>query len=408
MKLLAVELCAFRNAEAVLVEPHPRFNVLAGDNGQGKTNFLEAVYLVGTLRSFRAGRLEELVRFGAPSARVSARVERDGSFGSVVRRYDVEVWSEPARKLARVDGKAVRASADYFGGFNVVLFVPDDLRLPRGSPSARRRFLDRAVWNVEPGFLQEAQDYERILKSRNAVLRPDARAPRASGGGSVSPAQVEELLAVYDEQLAAAGAIIAARRRRYLGELAPRLAAAFERISRSGLAVEARYESDLDEPDPTPGQVAGQKPGQTAGQTAGALLAALKRSRARDRALGYTTAGPHTDDITFLLDGKPARLYASQGQLRALVLALKVAEIAHLGDALGDAPVLLLDDVSSELDPARNRFLFEFLGEVSGQVFITTTDPRHVLLAGAERRDFQVRGGRIELANPPPGEAASR
>ena len=374
MQLLAVELAGFRNVEAAFVEPHPRFNVLAGENGQGKTNFLEAVYLVGTLRSFRAGRLEELVRFGAGSARASARVERKG----LERRYDVEVAIEPSRKLARVDGKAVRAAAEYFGGFNVVLFSPEDLRLPRGSPSARRRFLDRAVWNVEPAFLKEAQTYERVLKSRNALLK-DETGPRNFA-----------LLDVYDEQLAIAGAVIAARRRRYLDEVGPRVAAAFERISRSGLACTARYESAL---------TAFSSPGTFAIEPlVDELRALIRRTRPRDLAAGYTTAGPHTDDLELDLDGRPSRLYASQGQLRALVLALKIAEIQHLAEASGDAPVLLLDDVSSELDPSRNAFLFEFLREASGQVFITTTDPRFVLLDGdaGERRDFRVHQGMIE------------
>ena len=385
MKLLAVELASFRNVEAALVEPHARFNVLAGDNGQGKTNFLEAVYLLGTLRSFRAGKLEELVRFGSPSARASARVAR----AELERRYDVEVWAEPPRKQARVDGKLVRAAADYFGGFNVVLFVPDDLRLPRGSPSARRRFLDRAVWNVEPAYLKDAQAYERILKSRNALLREGA--PRA---------HTEELLAVYDQQLAAAAAAITLRRRRYLDDLAGRFAAAFERITRSGLPVEARYQSAV-EPAPGPAEEGvAPRPPPSAEEVEQATLAALRASRPRDRALGYTTAGPHADDVAFFLAGRPARLYASQGQLRAIVLALKVAEIGHLGAVLGEPPVLLLDDVSSELDPARNRFLFEFLAEVGGQVFITTTDAGHVPLA-AERRDFRVAAGRIAAASSP-------
>ena len=373
MQLLAVELADFRNIATALISPHPRFNVLAGDNGQGKTNLLEAIYLVGTLRSFRATRLDELVGFGATSARASARVARRG----LERRYDVELAvdptqpGKPAKKSARVDGKAVRAAADYFGGFNVVLFAPDDLRLPRGSPSARRRFLDRAVWNVEPAFLKEAQVYEKVLRSRNALLR--------DGAPSSGPGRLETMLEVYDEQLAAAGALLVERRRRYVRALAPRVAAAYERITRSGLVVDTRYDACL---------------AAEGADLAGAMLEALRASRRRDQQSGHTTFGPHGDDLELTLDGRPARLYASQGQLRALVLALKVAEIQHLAAALDDAPILLLDDVSSELDPARNAFLFEFLAEASGQVFITTTDRAHVRLT-ADRADFRVAGGTI-------------
>ena len=385
MQLLAVELLDFRNIPRALVEPHPRFNVFAGDNGQGKTNLLEAIYLVGTLRSFRASRLDELVRFGAASARAAARISRRG----LERRYDVEVGAaeagRAAKKLARVDGKPVRAAADYFGGFNVVLFCPDDLRLPRGAPAARRRFLDRAVWNVEPGFLKEAQTYERVLKSRNALLR----------NGTATPA----LLDVYDQQLATAGAAIALRRDRYTRAIAPRVAAAFDRITRSNLPATIRYQSLLS----SLSALASDTPFPEATvPLATELHAALLRARPRDLAAGFTTTGPHTDDLDLALDHHPARLFASQGQLRAFVLALKVAEIQHLHETSGDAPILLLDDVSSELDPSRNAFLFSFLAEASGQVFITTTDARHVTLPSEPensqngRRDFRVFAGAIE------------
>ncbi|MSP59255.1 MAG: DNA replication/repair protein RecF [Myxococcales bacterium] len=366
MRLLAVELADFRNVAGALVVPHPRCNVFHGDNGQGKTNLLEAIFLVGTLTSFRASRVEEMVRFGATFARARARVERSG----LERLYEVEIATQPARKVARVDGKSVRATADYFGGFNVVLFAPDDLQLPRGAPGERRRFLDRAVWNAEPALLREAQTYARLLKSRNALLRtPDA-------------ARLDDLLEVYDAQLAAAGAAIVARRRRYLGALAPRVAVAFERITKSGLPLCIGYRTRQQGSD---------------GELAAELSAALRADRRKDFARGFTSAGPHADDLELTLDGRPAGLYGSQGQLRALVLALKIAEIEQLDEVLGDAPILLLDDVSSELDEARNADLFAFLREVRCQVFITTTHPAHVLLhpdPGA-RCDFRVTAGTI-------------
>jgi DNA replication and repair protein RecF len=364
LNLRAVELSQFRNLPHVLIEPHPRFNVFFGDNGQGKTNLLEGIFLVGTLQSFRAAKVEEMVRFGGSSTAVRARLSR----AELERLYEVVLDGEPLRKSARVDGKAVRATADHFGGFNVVLFAADDLQLPRGAPAERRRFLDRAVWNAENAMLGESRVYQRVLRSRNAVLRDEK-----------APAQREQLLDVYDQQLAAAGAPIVARRRRYLAHLAPRVAAAWERITRSGLPVAVSYQSHQAAPD---------------AELAAELLAALKATRRRDLERGFTGRGPHTDDLDLALEGRPARLHASQGQLRALVLALKVAEIEHLQNALGDAPILLLDDVSSELDPARNGYLFAFLQEIPCQVFITTTHPGHVLVSG-ERRDFSVSGGTV-------------
>ena len=364
MNILAVELRDFRNLAAVLVEPHGRMNVLAGDNGQGKTNFIEALFLVGTLRAFRAQRSDELVRFGATDGLVRARVGRRG----LERHYEVLLVGHPAQKRARVDGKAVRA-ADYFGGFNVVLFAPEDLRLLKGPPSERRRFLDRAVWNAEASYLADAQTFERVLKSRNALLR-------AAQHGRFDVAQLE----VYDAQLAASATRVVERRRRYLDVLAPLVVAAHARITSAGHAVELRYAGELLEGGPE-----GYGP---------RLLAALVADRGRDRERGHTHAGPHSDDLEVLLDGRPARAHASQGQTRAIVLALKIAEIEHLAETLGEPPILLLDDVSSELDATRTAQLFEFVAGLDCQTFLTTTAPGSLPLP-ADRRDFQVNTGDV-------------
>ncbi|HXU71949.1 MAG TPA: DNA replication/repair protein RecF [Polyangia bacterium] len=359
MRIHALEARQFRNLEQVLLEPHPRFNVLSGDNGQGKTNVLEAIYLLGTLRSFRAGKTEEMVRFGAEQAKVRARVEK------LETARLLEVTLAPGHKHARVDGKGARAS-DYFGGFNVVLFAPEDLRLPKGAPAGRRRFMDRAVWNAHPAYLGEVQTYEKVLRSRNAVLRD---------GGAVFGA--DGMLEVYDEQLARAAVAIVTRRRALVDELGPRVQAAFERVTQTGLGLTVAYETALD-----------------IGNIEHSMRDKLTAERRKDLARGATSSGPHVDDLELILDGKPARLYASQGQLRALVLALKIAEIEFLREKLGDSPVLLLDDVSSELDPKRNAQLFDFLKSVPCQAFITTTRAEYVLLT-EERLDFRVVGGAV-------------
>jgi DNA replication and repair protein RecF len=303
------------------------------------------------LRSFRTTHLTELVRFGAAAATVKARVER----GQLERVYEVRL--EGGRKHVRLDGKTPRSLGDYFGEFNVVLFAPEDLRVPRGSPGGRRRFLDRTVFNRHPEFLGEAQGYQRVLKSRNQLLREGRHD--------------EQLLAVYDEQLATLGARIVGRRRELLAELAPGYAAAWEAITRSGLTAALEYQGGAED-----------------------LAAEIAASRARDLARKQTSVGPHVHDVDFQLDGRSARSFASQGQLRALVLAWKTAEMRLLQQVHRDAPILLLDDVSSELDPARNRYLFDFLEETANQCFVTTTHPRHVL-AAENRKDFQVVDGEV-------------
>ncbi|HJZ87791.1 MAG TPA: DNA replication/repair protein RecF [Polyangia bacterium] len=361
MKLLALQLTDWRNIKHALVELHPRINVFSGDNAQGKTNLLEAVYFLATLRSFRAGKTEELIRFERAQAQIRARVER-----RALERL-LEVTVRPGQRVARVDGKAVRAAADWFGGFNAVLFSPEDLRLPKGSPAARRRFLDRAVFHAQPGFLKLAQEYEKLLRSRNALLREAAGAsPEAA------------LLETYDERLSEVGGRIVSERTRYVSEIGAGFAAAYEAVTHSGLAAQLRY--------------------QAAASDAAAIRRALADGLRRDRARGFTSAGPHTDDLELVLEGRSARLYGSQGQLRALVLALKIAEIQHLEKRLGETPVLMLDDVSSELDPQRNRYLFEFIGGMTCQCVITTTDPAHILLT-EYRKDFQVVNGDFQGAN---------
>jgi DNA replication and repair protein RecF len=331
--------------------PARRFNVISGDNGQGKTNLLEAIYVAGTLRSFRTLRTQELVAWGSDCAQVSARVVR----GDLERRYDIELGSRG--RTARLDGKVPRSLGDYFGDFNVVLFAPEDLRVPRGSPAGRRRFLDRSVFNREVGFLAEAQRFARVLKTRNALLR--------------EPAPAADLLDVYDVQLAEAGTRVRAARQRYLVELEPRFVAAFAAITQGGVDASLRYDVSAEDSD---------------------LAVALAASRRRDLARRLTHVGPHVDDLVFLLGGKEARAFASQGQLRALVLAWKTAEMELLRAVHGDSPILLLDDVSSELDPRRNAFLFALLARIDCQCFVTTTHPRHVPVQ-ENRQDFHIVAG---------------
>jgi DNA replication and repair protein RecF len=363
--LRALHLTAVRNLAATTLAPAPRFNVISGDNGQGKTNLLEAIYLAGTLRSFRTASSQEIIAWGADEARVAARVERAG----IERVYEVELGRHG--KQARLDGKVPRSVSEYFGDFNVVLFAPEDLRVPRGSPSGRRRFLDRSVFNRQVGFLADAQRYARVLKSRNALLRSPAPPPQP------------ELLDVYDAQLAEAGACVLGARLRYLAELAPRFAAAYEAITHTGLAAELRYQSDP----------AFERPEEAELQAR--LLAATTASRRRDLARRQTHVGPHVDDVVFLLGGHEARAYASQGQLRALVLAWKTAEMELLREVHGESPLLLLDDVSSELDAARNTYLFAFLDRIECQCFVTTTHRRHVRVS-ENRQDFQIVAGVLE------------
>lgn len=364
MRVRSVKLLRTRNLAELTLEPGPRFNVLAGDNGQGKTNFLEAVYTLCALRSFRARKLAELIALGASEARLEAVVEREG----LERHYQLTI--RPRGRDVRLDGKTVRPIAKYFGDFNVVLFAPEDLAVPRGSPGDRRRFLDRAAFNHDRGFLPLAQSFDKVLRNRNALLRDADGHPD------------REMLAVYDRQVAEWGARLSIARRRYVQALSPLFCEAFESITRTGMAGEITYESSFELPGEPESELA----------VAAALRSALAGSLRRDLGRRSTSVGPQRDDLGFTLAGQPAASFASQGQLRALVLAWKTAEMTLLERSHANAPILLLDDVSSELDETRNQYLFAFLRERENQCFITTTAARHVLI-DSERIDFEVRDG---------------
>jgi DNA replication and repair protein RecF len=365
-----------RNLAPLLLEPEPRFNVFYGDNGQGKTNLLETIYVVGALRSFRTQRMAEIITTGKDEAYIGARVEREG----LERLY--ELVQAPRSRRVRLDGKAVRPIARYFGGFNVVLFASEDLQVPRSNPAARRRFLDRAVFNRQPGYLGDAQAYEKVVKNRNALLRD-------LSAGSRHASHARDLLAVFDQQLGELGAKLVCSRLRYLDEMRPRFRSAFEAITQSGLEVDLDYVA--------PAEVLEVGPAYQ--ELSAIMVELITRARPRDLARTSSTIGPHRDDLMFRFAGHAAASFASQGQLRALILAWKTAEMDLLAQTQGEPPVLLLDDVSSELDSTRNEYLFEALRSRENQCFITTTHPRHVLL-GSDRVDFEVKAGVVSRKSP--------
>ncbi len=364
MKLASLEIRDFRNLAVVELVPSARATVLVGENGQGKTNLLEAVYFLSTLKALRATRLQELLRFGTERAVVAGKFEGPGG----LRTLGVQI-ADGAR-TAYLDGKAQDRFDDYFEGLAAVAFTPDDLLLVKAGPEGRRRFLDRAAFNRWPAVLGEAREYVRALRARNAALR------RASP-------EVEQS---FRGPLARAGARLLLRRVALVAELAPRVEAAFREISGPGApGATLDYRA-----------AGGVKPEGSEAEVVERLAAVLEGRLARDQERGFTSVGPHADDATLTLGGKGARFYGSQGQQRALVLALKIAEIENLRAALGRPPLLLLDDVSSELDPAKNGFLLEYLRSLPGQAFLTTTDARLLgAAAGPETAFYKVENGAV-------------
>ena len=337
-----VHIQSFRNIQALTFEPSRGLNVIEGRNGQGKTSLLEALNLTTSLRSFRGHPTKDLIQLNADRSAVLAR------FHSNLETRDVELTLAGNRRSLRVNGDKVASLNDYFGHVRMVTFIPDDVAVFRAGPAERRLFFDRIIFGLLPAYAAESSRYEAVLKQRNALLRhetPDLR-----------------LLDVYDEQLADAAVVVAKRRTELVDVLREPLKTAFYEVFGAGFDVEVLYETPC--------------------HSAAAALTQLQQLRRHDLQRGHTSFGPHRDDFAVSLNGQPFKNYGSQGQHRALVLACKIAEMRLLKEKTGSWPILLMDDISSELDPLRNQKLFSFLSALDTQVFLTTTSRETLHLPG--------------------------
>jgi len=351
-----VQLRTFRNIARADVELGTRFNVIAGDNGQGKTNFLEALYVVATSKSFRTAKMNELVGFGAELASVRANVRED---------EDLRVQSvglKTGQRLVRIDEKRPPSLAAYAVRTPIVVFHPAEIALSQGSSSERRKLLDRTALYLTPQSMIDNESYSRAVKERQRAL--ETRGVNASDLGEWEELAVRHGLAVMEHRARAAEL------------LAEHAKTAFARIGAPELRFDAGY-------------------APSAPRDEGAFRDALRDKRPADMRRGSASIGPHRDDLALSLDGRPVRGVASQGQHRAVTLSLKSAEIDVVGSARGARPILLLDDVSSELDRARTAALFAFLRDQRGQVFLTTTRPELIDTGGDDsaRRDFTIEAG---------------
>ena len=344
----------FRNLEGLDVEPGPHFNVIHGENGAGKSNLLEAIYLLGTLRSFRNAKTDDVIALGAGDAVLKMRVAAEHTSQVVA----VALGRGRTRRVT-LDGKRPKSAAVLRKRLPVVIFHPGHLSLSTGSAEIRRAYLDELLEPTAPLYAEALAAYEKALRSRNRLLKEVEVDRRA--------------VAPYDVLLARHGAVIVEHRRALVTEIAPRIEAAFQQVVGDVLRLEARYAP----------RVEGDE---------GAILRALEAAWPVDRARGFTAYGPHLDDLELRFGEVGARHHASQGQHRALALSMKIAELDYVAERLGMVPILLLDDVSSELDRTRSRRLFERISRLGGQVFLTTTHPEFILLE-RDRVDFHVQGG---------------
>ena len=338
MQICSLELIDFRNYSHIDVAFNNGLTALVGSNGQGKTNLLEAISVVSGLGSFRAVKHTGMIRQGSDSAVIRCRVLTDAEREMLI---EMQIFSSGMKRL-QVNRQRLARKSDLLDVLTVTVFAPDDLELVKGGPANRRRWIDAALAASRPGVGALRNECERILRHRNALLR------QARGH---LDADVAITLDVWDAKLAAVGDAIRGHRLVVLEELAPVLADVYQHMAGHADVATARYESSWGEES---------------------LASALASARRIDLKRAVTTVGPHRDDIILTVNGRSARTHASQGEQRSLALALRLAVDAEIRQRRGVRPVLLLDDVFSELDPLRSAALLEALP--SGQRILTSAD----------------------------------
>jgi DNA replication and repair protein RecF len=375
MRLERLEVVDFRNHDGVGVDLPGGVSVLVGPNGVGKTNLLEAIGYLATLGSHRVGQDASLVRAGATSAVIRAAVRRAG------RRLLVDVELRPGSGVrGRVNGAPVPRARDLLGVVRATVFAPEDLGLIRGDPEERRRFLDTLATQRLPRYHGSRQDYDRVLRQRNTLLR--------SAGGRL-PGSAVATLEVWDEKLASAGAELWAERLRLVAALTPRVEQAYRRLAGRDDAVDVAYVSSVAgtaEPEPDPAKLAQ------------ALRERLVADRAREVERGLTLSGPHRDDLALAVRELPARTHASHGEAWSLALALRLGSHLLLADQ-GEEPVLLMDDVFAELDRRRRDRVAE-VARAAEQSVITAAVAEE-LPPELHASVFHVEPGSVQLRADP-------
>lgn len=386
-----MDLDRFRNLERQKVQLHPRYNLLLGQNGQGKTNFLEAVGYLGSLRSFRGAGRSEMIRHHESMCRVSGSV----ASGQLERTLAFAL-TRKGRTQFLDDGK-VNSPEEYLQALKIVHFIPEDVGLVGGSPTWRRRVIDRSVFEVTPHYVSEYRKYLLVLRQRNALLRK----------GRASAAELKS----WNHALASSGAALVERRQQLIEDVNPTMEELGERLGLGGglgltyIASHRRNGAEDKRQDPIAGEkVPINEPApHDVGSIECNILESLADLAEREARSGHTLVGPHRDNIIFTLgeDDMNTDLsrYGSQGQKRSAVLAFKLALAVIFHQAIGTWPLILLDDVTSELDETRRKALGSIIREIQAQCFISTTGEEYMFLPAEEGKIWMVEEGRLKPLN---------
>ena len=358
MIIKSLELCDYRNYKDLHMHFHPCTNVLYGDNAQGKTNVLESIYVCATTKSHRGSKDRELIRFSKDEAHIRMFVEKYG----IDHKIDIHLKKNKSKGVA-IDGIPIKKSSELMGMINVVFFSPEDLAIIKNGPSERRHFIDMELCQLNKVYLHDAANYNRIISQRNNLLKQVHY-----------DESLKDLIDVWDEQLVHYGIRIIQERERFISRLNELIIPIHQKLSGRKENLKIVYEPN----------VVGEE-----------FAEQLLRRRHHDLKSKSTTVGPHRDDMGFYIDDMNVRQYGSQGQQRTAALSLKLAEIDLVKQFIKDTPILLLDDVLSELDSFRQNYLLESIREI--QTVITCTGLDEFINSQFNiDRIFKVNNGSIE------------
>lgn len=366
MYIEKIELEGFRNYDKEETEFHKNINIITGENAQGKTNLLESIYFTSFGKSFRAGRDREMIGFGKDYCRVSALYVKDDENEIEKEKVDIAL-SKDGRKAARIDGRNVEKISELISDYYSVIFSPEDLKIVKDEPEKRRKFIDGELCQLSFSYFNALTNYKKILSQRNSYLKEN----------NID----DSLLSVWDESLSEEGSKIIVSRKAFIERLSKISEEIHSNITDGKEMPEIEYDSNIPF-------------SENREEVKELFLERLKDSREKDIYNGNTAAGPHKDDIEIKIKGKSTRKYASQGQQRTVALSLKLAEIELIKEEKGDYPILLLDDVFSELDEGRQRYLVDYLEMM--QVFITAAEiPEKILKTFPESKKIVIKEGKI-------------
>lgn len=370
MILKRLQLRQYRNYDSLELEADPGANLIIGENAQGKTNLLESIYVLALTKSHRTYKDRELTNWEKEHSRIYGEVEK--KYGL----YKLELSFHAKGKKAKINGLEQSRLSDFIGSLNVVMFAPEDLSIVKGSPGVRRRFMDMEISQVHPSYVHHLNQYQKILNQRNQLLKQQ--------GFSENKEQLSTLLDVWDEQLADYGSKIVKKRQTFINKLKIWAKEIHGSITSHRENLEIVYAPSFEIEDFTDETVLFKQ-----------FMIKLSQVRSQELKRGVTLVGPHRDDLFFYINDKEAQTYGSQGQQRTTALSVKLAELELIREEVGEYPILLLDDVLSELDQFRQTQLIETFRQ-KVQTFITTTGTESIDMSRiGDARIFRVSDGRI-------------